>query len=41
MHLKFDSPLFSRVFFAPLALAVVLAISLLLLFKYLPQFDRF
>jgi len=41
MHLKFDSSLFSRVFFAPLALAVVLAISLLLLFKYLPQFDRF
>lgn len=41
MHLKFDSPLFGRVFFAPLALAVVLAVGLLLLFKYLPQFDRF
>jgi cytochrome c oxidase subunit 4 len=38
MHLKFDSPLFSRVFFAPLFLAVLVVIGLVMLFKYLPRF---
>lgn len=38
MHLKVDSPLFSRVFFAPMALAIVVVVGMVLLFKYLPRF---
>jgi cytochrome c oxidase subunit IV len=38
MHLKFDSPIFSRVFFAPLFLAVFLVIGMIALFKWLPSF---
>jgi cytochrome c oxidase subunit 4 len=41
MHLKYDSKLFSRVFFGPMLLAVLVVISLVLLFKYLPEFDRY
>ncbi len=41
MHLRYDSPLFSRVFFGPLLLAVLVIISLVILFKYLPLFDRY
>jgi cytochrome c oxidase subunit 4 len=41
MHLKFDSPLLSRVFFGPLFLALIVVVSLVLLFKYLPAFDRY
>lgn len=38
MHLKVDSPLFSRVFFAPMMLAVLVVVGMVLLFKYLPRF---
>jgi cytochrome c oxidase subunit IV len=38
MHLKFDSPIFSRVFFAPLLLAVLLVVGMIALFKWLPRF---
>ena len=41
MHLRYDSPLFRRVFFGPLFLAVLVIISLVILFKYLPAFDRY
>lgn len=41
MHLKVDSPLFSRVFFAPLILAVLVVVGMVLLFKYLPRFDAY
>lgn len=42
MHLKFDHPVFSRVFFGPMLLAVLfVAVGLVVLFKYLPQFDRY
>lgn len=34
MHLKFDHPLFSRVFFGPMILAVLVVISLVILFKW-------
>ncbi|HEX7049989.1 MAG TPA: cytochrome C oxidase subunit IV family protein [Longimicrobiales bacterium] len=37
MHLKFDSRIFSGVFLAPLALAVGVVISLIILFRVLPQ----
>ena len=36
MHLKFDSKLFSGVFLAPLALAVAVIVSMVLLFTVLP-----
>ena len=39
MHLKYDSPIFRRVFYGPLTLAVVVAIGLLILFKFLPGLD--
>jgi cytochrome c oxidase subunit IV len=39
MHLKFDSKVFSAVFVAPLALAVLVVVSLILLFKVLPTYD--
>ena len=39
MHLRFDSPIFSRVFFAPLCLAVLLMVALIILFKILPAYD--
>jgi cytochrome c oxidase subunit 4 len=42
MHLKYDNPIFSRVFFGPMLLAVMfVAVSLVILFKYLPQFDMY
>jgi len=42
MHLKYDSPVFSRVFFGPMLLAIVfVAASLVILFKYLPQIDSY
>jgi cytochrome c oxidase subunit IV len=41
MHLKFDSPVFSRVFFAPLILAVFLVAGMIILFKWLPQFYQY
>lgn len=41
MHLRDDDRLFSRVFFGPLFLAVLVVVSLVILFKYVPIFDRF
>jgi cytochrome c oxidase subunit 4 len=41
MHLKFDHPIFSRVFYGPMLLAVIVVIGLLVLFKYLPRFDMY
>ncbi len=41
MHLRYDSPLFSRVFFGPLMLALFVVISLVILFKFLPGFTPF
>lgn len=38
MHLKFDSRIFSGVFLAPLSLAMVVVIGLILLFKVLPLY---
>ena len=38
MHLKFDHRLFSIAFFAPMVLAVTVVISLIILFKVLPQY---
>ena len=39
MHLRFDSPVFSRVFFAPLLLAALVVVALVVLFKVLPAYD--
>jgi cytochrome c oxidase subunit IV len=39
MHLKFDSRIFSGVFFAPLLLAITVVISLIILFKVLPLYQ--
>ena len=39
MHLKFDHAVFSRVFFTPMALAVLLIIGMIILFKVLPNYD--
>ena len=39
MHLKFDSAIFRRVFFAPLVLAVLVVAGLVILFKVLPAYD--
>ena len=41
MHLKFDHPLFGRVFFGPMFLAALVVIGLVLLFKYLPTFYQY
>ena len=38
MHLKFDHRLFSAAFFAPMVLAVTVIVSIILLFKVLPQY---
>ena len=39
MHLKFDSAIFRRVFFAPLFLAVLVVTGMVILFKVLPAYD--
>ena len=39
MHLKFDSPIFRRVFFAPLFLAALVVIGMIILFKVLPGME--
>lgn len=36
MHLKYDSRLFRQVFFAPLSLAVLVVVGMVVLFKVLP-----
>jgi len=38
MHLKADSPIFSRVFFGPMVLAVFVVVGLVILFKVLPEY---
>ena len=38
MHLKYDSGIFRRVFFAPLLLAALVVIGMIILFKVLPKF---
>ena len=38
MHLKFDSKIFGRVFFAPLFLATLVVIGMIILFKVLPRY---
>lgn len=37
MHLRFDSPIFSGVFVAPLMLAVLVVVALIVLFHVLPH----
>jgi cytochrome c oxidase subunit 4 len=39
MHLKFDSRIFTRVFVAPLFLAVLIVLALIVLFKVLPGYE--
>jgi cytochrome c oxidase subunit 4 len=39
MHLKFDHAVLSRVFVAPLVLAVLVVIGMIILFKVLPGYD--
>lgn len=39
MHLKFDSKIFGRVFFAPLFLATLVVLGMIILFKVLPRFE--
>lgn len=39
MHLKFDSKIFGRVFFAPLLLAALVVIGMIMLFKVLPAIE--
>jgi cytochrome c oxidase subunit 4 len=41
MHLKYDHPIFGRVFFGPMFLAVIVVAGLLLLFKVAPLFDPY
>src|SRR5688572_33072714 len=38
MHLKFDSVIFGRMFFAPLFLAMLVVLGLIILFKVLPKY---
>ena len=38
MHLKFDSRIFGRVFFAPLFLAMLVVLGMIILFKVLPRY---
>ncbi len=39
MHLNFDSKIFGRVFFAPLFLAALVVIGMIILFKVLPAIE--
>jgi cytochrome c oxidase subunit IV len=41
MHLKYDDPIFGRVFWAPLFLAVLVVVGMILLFHVLPQYGKF
>lgn len=38
MHLKFDSPIFGRVFWAPFFLATLVVLGMVILFKVLPKY---
>ena len=39
MHLKYDNKVFSRVFFGPLMLAVLVVIGMIMLFKVIPKYS--
>jgi cytochrome c oxidase subunit 4 len=39
-HLKFDHPVFGRVFWAPLFLAVLVVVGMIILFHLLPRFGK-
>jgi cytochrome c oxidase subunit IV len=41
MHLKVDDPIFGRVFWAPLFLAVLVVVGMVLLFHVLPTYGKF
>jgi cytochrome c oxidase subunit 4 len=41
MHLKMDHPIFSRVFWAPFSLAVLVVVGMIVLFKVLPKYGVF
>jgi cytochrome c oxidase subunit IV len=41
MHLKFDHPIFGRVFWAPLFLAVLVVVGMIILFHVLPKYGKF
>ena len=41
MHLKVDHPIFGRVFWAPLFLAVLVVAGMVILFKVLPKYGVF
>src|SRR5690606_27865330 len=41
MHLKVDHPIFGRVFWAPLFLAVLVVVGMIILFKVLPKYGVF
>jgi cytochrome c oxidase subunit IV len=41
MHLKWDHAVFGRVFWAPLFLAVLVVIGMILLFHILPRYGKF
>lgn len=41
MHLKVDHPIFGRVFWAPLVLAVLVVVGMFILFKVLPKYGVF
>jgi cytochrome c oxidase subunit 4 len=39
MHLKFDSKMFGGVFFAPMVLAILVIVGLLMIFKVVPSYN--
>lgn len=41
MHLKFDHAIFGRVFWAPMFLAVLVVIGMVILFQILPGYGKF
>jgi cytochrome c oxidase subunit IV len=41
MHLKWDHAIFGRVFWAPLCLAVLVVIGMIILFHVLPKYGKF
>lgn len=41
MHLRYDSPIFGRVFFGPLLLALFVVIGLVILFKFVPHINPY
>jgi len=41
MHLKYDHPVFGRVFFGPMLLALFVVVGLIVLFKVVPRFTPY